>query len=408
MSARRAFPILIPVLLTALAVLAGCRGEGDATAPPADAASIDPGAGSFRLETLTAELPDGALLPVTLVGADLVLDADGRHVQLAVALRNDGERPLPAPAVVWLTRFDPAGVFVAAPDTSLPVAGPLPVDGFVYDDELGPDGALPPGAASAPRTWRFLTPAQEPFSFALRLAPPSPPAAAIAGRAFYDHDRDGLPGDDERPLAPGHVDVAGPDGLRAVVPVDADGRYAYPLAAAGLYELTFVPEFETFAPLLWTTPNPLRVLITPDPDGRPLPYDRARFGAVTDAPPPQVIGFTDAPPDSLHHAPWMLVEAQLREPALLQLHVGYSGCQPAHDFRLWMSGGFMESEPVRARIVLVHETEEACDAAFETVLPFGLEPLAERYRESYGEGPLLLEIVDFQGRTRSLLWNVGG
>ena len=77
------------------------------------------------------------------------------------------------------------------------------------------------------------------------------------------------------------------------------------------------------------------------------------------------------------------IGAEIADHHLLQLEVGYSGCQPEHPFSLWMSGGFMESMPVQANIVPVHELAEDCDAAFTGARVFNLWPLRERFLEAY-------------------------
>jgi hypothetical protein len=202
--------------------------------------------------------------------------------------------------------------------------------------------------------------------------------------------------------------VQSPDGVQARLTVGESGGYRFRLTAAGLHTLTYVPEFDTLAPIVFSTPNPRHVVITADADGNLRGFHAAHFGAHNlHEPGLPPVRFTDAPPDSLHLIDWELLEAAL-EGDRLALMVGYSGCDAGHRFSLWASGGFMESNPVQMTLVPVHETDEACEAYFREEKGFDLAPLRARFREAYGDNAheLLLNVVDFRGDTHQLLWNL--
>jgi len=397
--------------LALLFLLAGCSDSTNPSSDPADGTSageIDPGAGTFVLRAVDVPMPDGPPVRIELVGRDLVLDDDGEHVDLTVALRNAGDRPLPAPVVVWLHGFYPGPVSVDNADTTMPAVTSggrddftpvTPIFGFIYDPEFGADGELAQAETSEGRLWRFRTVAQEPFSFAPRLQVGLlPQRPLLAGSCFYDENRNGRPDPDEPPLPPGLVEIVAPDGSHHSYRVGLEGRYAHELTMAGLYALEWRPGAEIFADLEPTTPNPLQVLITTDDEGLPRGYHDAHFGAhARGAVPPPEIRFTDAPLDSLHVAPWTLLDVTVVANRLLAPRVAFSGCEPGHPFSLWTNGGFMESNPVQVDMVLVHELDEDCEVAFMGGYMFDLQPLIDSYRTAYGPGVLIMNLIDFAG-----------
>ena len=369
---------------------------------------IDPGDGSFVLKSVDVTVADGRIVRLELMGSDLELDDDGIHIDLTVAVRNASNIGLPGPVTLWLGPIDPSSVFVANPDTSLPVGSIIPVDGFIYDTEFGNDHILEAGETSEGKLWRFRTPDQGSFSFGIRAVTSGDPnGPVIAGICFWDPNRNGVRDPHEPPLVPGHVHITGPEGTPTVIPVDHDGRYVYPLHEAGLHRVEYIPFFDTFAPLIFSTPNPRHVLITPGPDGVLRGFHDAHFGAYIDIPHgPPPIQFTDLPADSLHYELWNLIEASILQDHFLHLEVGFSGCQPEHPFSLWMTGGFMESMPAQVNLVPVHELAEDCDMYFTGVRVFNLMPLRERFLEAYGPGVLLLNVIDFNGDAHQVEWGI--
>jgi hypothetical protein len=292
---------------------------------------------------------------------------------------------------------------------------PMPgVAGYWYDEQLGSDRVLDPGEVSDGKLWRFRTEDQGPFSFAMRIDAGTPPVmAVIAGGGFWDENRNGVRDEDEWHL-PGFVRVTAPDSTVATLTTDRSGFYYYPLHTTGLHVLHFEPMIDTlakteedrFAPIAWSTPNPLHVLITPGPDGEPRGFHEAHFGAYADLPAVPRIRLTDTPVDSLHREPWQLIQAALHEHDMMSYEVGFSGCEPGHVFSLWATSLFMESNPPQANIVLVHETAEPCDMAMQGGYLFDLGPLADAYRAAYGSGTLILNVFDYEGRAQRLEWMV--
>ena len=402
----RSFPLLSILLLT---FLFGCS---DTTDPIRDlddgSGRIDPDAGSFVLKSVEVTAYDGRLVRLDLVGSDLELDDDGIHINLTVAIANATNIPLPGPVTLWLSPIEPSSVFVANPDTSLPVRSIIPVDGFIYDAEFGNDYILGPGETSEGKLWRFRTPAQDSFSFGIRAALPiGPHGSVIAGNCFWDPNRNGTLDPGERPLVPGEIHITAPDSTRSVIPVDPEGRYAFPLRVAGLHRVECLPLIDTTFPLVFSTPNPRHVLITSGPNGVLRGFRDAHFGAYTDLPTgPPPIQFTEAPLDSLHRVFWNLVGSEINDSGILVCDVGYSGCQPDHRFSLWTDGAFMESLPVQVNIVLVHETYEDCDAAWRREYPFNLVPLRNRFLEAYGPGVLIMNLIDFHGESHPIEWGI--
>lgn len=405
--------LLICALLLASA-LAGCG--SDTTDPPAaggdqggalGSGELDPGQLTFTLEAGTTA-PDGVTwVPVQLVGRNLQVLADSNQVSLEVAIRNSGTERLFAPGAIYLSRFDPAEVLPLDADAVIALLkddGPLGEVEYRYDyvEEFGEEGVLEPGETSGYRTWTFSAPTLGAFSFAARSAfGLAPEPARIAGTAFFDNDRDGVYGPGDTPMMMGVVIVATPAGDNVQHWFESElGRYSFPIDRPGLYTLRIDPLIDTFyfAPWYYTTPYPLNVLIPPDGDGNPVSYLGADFGlAYPEWPATDVIQFTEEPVDSLHVMPWSLIEYELEPRQILRVRIGRSGCEAGGPASLWMSGGFMESEPVQANVVFVNEYVSACEAWFEEDLRFDLLPLIGRYLNEYGPGTLQMNLVDYQG-----------
>ncbi|MDO9172818.1 MAG: hypothetical protein Q7W29_13405 [bacterium] len=402
-SARLAKLLLLSLLLV-LGLFSGCS---DSTSPAPDDQDnvLDPGGGTFALKDMTIPIPWGPPVLLRLEGANLVTDPADGTVSLDVNVRNLSDRTIGVPLTVWLSGFTPADV---APLNADVVPGddpvwPAGVDssgvwmewGYDYAGLIGDDGLLAPGEASDAKTWIFQDPSLGSFAFAARADLGGDPGQArLGGVCFLDRDYDSHPGEGEEPFTAGTIIVTGPGDYWYAASPGFDGRYEAPLWEPGIYQVAFETYEMTPMPLVFTTPNPLTVMIVAGPDGVVQSFLDANFGVAPDwFPPPsaQPIWFTDLQPDDLHVAPWNFMDASVQG-SLMTFHVGYSGCSPEHPFSLWMSGEFLESQPPRAVVTLVNELAEDCDAYFEQSPVFDLGPLYRRYMDSYGMGELILDV----------------
>nr|MEE4268453.1 hypothetical protein [Candidatus Krumholzibacteria bacterium] len=408
--------LLASVLCLALLGLTACS---DSTVPETPAGnvgvvqiegSLDPGAGTFVLKTLDLTNPDGPPVRVQLVGSGLVTDPELETVDLMVALRSLHYAPLYAPATIWLDQFQPGSVSVLNADFLYPwgIPGGPEVFGFDYSELLGDDQILSPEETSEAKLWRFHSPGLGAFSFGAHGEfGLNPGMGQLGGLCFQDENRNGVHDADEGTLGHGVVRVVAPDGEVTEVLVRPDGQWTAEASAPGLYEVSYDPMIDTFVPIAFSTPNPRQVILTEGPDGQLHSFLDANFGMYTDVPPGwPVIQFTEEPADSLHYDIWDLQEAEIQGHWLLELEVGYTGCNPNHPFSLWMTGGFMESNPVQVNLVPVHDLMDDCDAYWSTTRTFNMWPLRERFLDAYGPGVLILNVLDFQGEVTRLEWEI--
>ena len=416
-------PALVP--LAALALLgAGCSGtDHPATGEMPDGAAVVngqylAGSGEFVLQRIDAPVPGYAPLRIDLIGSDLQVDVEEETISLDVALRNQGESPLYAPAMVWLAEFAPPGVTVENADVvealpDLPTFKADPPDtvigparwGFDYSEKLGGDPVLEPGETSQAKTWRFHVPGLTGFSFRawaqFGLVPNRP---RLAGLGFQDRNRNGVFDGDDSPHPSGMVTITAPDGTILAAHCGQDGRYAVPVAQAGLYRLLYDPLVRCRCLVDYTTPNPLQVVLPPGPDGRPVSYLHADFGfaaQLDDSIPLPV--FFPGPLDSVKGDFYSYLEGRL-DGYVLRLRVGFSGCGPDHPFTLyWQPGPFGASPLPSAVMVLAHDDQgEMCDAYWERELAFDLRPL----RGPSGTVlPMLLVFLDYQGNAHTFQWD---
>lgn len=420
----------IPSLAARLAVVAliataGCSGDSTQPAPAAGGipqasfdVQLDPGASSFVLSRVPGTQPGQPAAEIELIGSNLVIHPVGETVLLDVALKNVSQIQLPNPAQVWLSDFQPAGIAVLNPDFVDPpireaandtLNGPTRF-GFDYSSTVGPDAVLSPGETSQIRTWKFHVPGLQSFAFAAVATFGGPPGGpVIAGLVFHDLDGNGTRDPQEPPMF-GWITLLRPDGVTAATGTMDGGLYSFPVQDVGLHRLTLEPPaLDCLCEVVVTTPNPLQVVLLPDENGQPLSYLHADFGVRIlrlDEPMPVVL--TDLPPDEIRQDHYRLTDISLTD-GLLNLRVGFSGCTPFHDFTMYLSGGFMESHPVQARLVLGHDDRgEDCDAAFERSLTFDLAPVREAFEQAYGQtGPLLLRFADLQGNHHDFLYSWG-
>jgi hypothetical protein len=361
----------------------------------------NPESGSVLLELQTDPIPGGPPpVPVELIGDNLVADPQEQRLRLDVAIRNIGGVPLHAPARVILADFRPPGVTVVNADFLVDFIGPGPLQGgygFIYDDLLGEDRVLEPGESSGTKTWEFAVPGLVGFSFDARVTfGLTPDLPRIAGTVFEDRNRSGWwePGEPPYHFG-GHVEMHSPSGVVMHVPIDPEGRYGLPVEEPGLYTLQVFPFAPDFLLPVVTTPNPLRIVLPPGPDGRPENFLGADFGIFLHNPedsiPPVVPA--ERPLAELHEDLYRIIGAEMRG-RILWIRVGFSGCQPEHPFTLFWSGDFMESIPAQTNVLLVHHhTGEMCDAYFERELQVDLGPIQRAYAEGYGRlDPIIVHL----------------
>lgn len=412
----------IPItILATLALVLGLGACSDSTGPGDNGTgrteiqsegTIDPAAGSFVLKTLDIPPPDGsAPAPIQLIGSNLTMGPDGT-VSVDVAVRNLHSAPLYAPAVVWLSRFAPAGVLPLNADwVIIPMdphgASPIGHDeyGFDYAAAFGDDGRLEPEEISAPRTWTFGGHDGGSFSFAARaefgLEPDLP---RIAGLGWWDTNRNGVADVQEQPHPWGAVRVAFPGGEVFDVFAGDNGRFSVMVEDPGLYELRYDPLVDMIVE--FSTPNPLQVLLTTGADGRVHSFLDADFGMYAPGTVDHVIQFTDLTPDSLQIGQYELLQASIKTAHLLLAEVAFSGCDQQETFSLFMSGGFMESMPIQADLVLRKDDQTDCEAYWINTAWFDLRPMMEAFLTAYGPGHLQLNLHDFEGNVTEILMEV--
>ncbi len=103
---------------------------------------------------------------------------------------------------------------------------------------------------------------------------------------------------------------------------------------------------------------------------------------------------TDTPADSIWLDTFDL-NAACVDGDLLTLDISYSGGCQRHDFALFMTpAAFMESNPVRANLILRHDAHnDACEAYLAREIEFDLRTIAELHRQFYGPpGEIALHI----------------
>ena len=126
-------------------------------------------------------------------------------------------------------------------------------------------------------------------------------------------------------------------------------------------------------------------------------FEHADFG-VANSLEPHARPVMFAEDDSLTLDQYALMDIKL-EGYVLWMQVGFGGCSPDHPLQLYMVAGFMESNPVQARLLLSHDDlEEMCDAWFVRELAWDMRPILEKHRREYGGyGVVILQFYDWQG-----------
>jgi hypothetical protein len=396
---------LAAVLIVFSVLGLACSQTTDPTRNPSDGSrdfqgSVDPSARTFLLESIDSTTVTGVRIRVDLLGSNLEVNPETFEVALDVRVRNAGEVALYAPGEIVIHDMNPSTVWPENADRTecLPTMRPgldsrLCLFAFDYSRLLGDDGVLSSGETSAAKRWRFKDPGLVGFSFgaAARFGL-SPDRPRIEGTVFADVNANGHRDLGEPGFGGGMITANGPGLDSLSIQVPEDGHFMFPVTESGLYTLLASPP-PTFAAVHATTPNPLQILLPLGTDGVPESYLHADFGFANDMPPPpqdaQPVGFWDGPEDSLSQDPYSLLDVH-QDGTILELRVGYSGCQPEHAFGLFMLDGFVFRRclpcPPLANIVLSHDGRgEMCLAYFERTLRYDLAPILRRYKELYGQ-----------------------
>ena len=69
---------------------------------------------------------------------------------------------------------------------------------------------------------------------------------------------------------------------------------------------------------------------------------------------------------------------------IIELEVQYAGGCEDHEFNLYASSSFMESNPVQSEVLLEHITTDTCESLVTETLRFDLLPIREHYQRAYG------------------------
>jgi hypothetical protein len=240
--------------------------------------------------------PGGRL---ALVATGLEFDAATEVLRAEVAVQNNGERATVGPHSILVSGFVPADVV----PLDVLCGDPLPAGECAFDHRgsYGDDGILSPGETSAPVVWRLHVPGGHSFAFRARLAEPQPLAGTIAGVVFADADADGARDPGEIAVADARVLLrfgARTDERRT----DARGRYAFHVAAPGLYEIDLEPR-RGWRP---TTAVPFQVVVLRLGDGSLSSFDQGDIGLALAGPGPTVtiegFAYADADRDGIRDA----------------------------------------------------------------------------------------------------------
>jgi hypothetical protein len=402
------------VLLCLLAafLIAGCQSDDPVSAPsePLDPASWFVGSydgSELVLQTVQVPVPDGRPVEVQLVATDLQYYDATAQLTASVAIRNQSNLDLWAPARVGVGDFRPESVQPVNATATSNSAGRWWYD---YSGNFGDDGLLEPGELSDPLLWILQLPGPISFSFSAEARfSPEPSRPVIAGRVFNDLDLDGEADADE-PAGIGDVRLVAPDGQATVLRPDSLGRWSQPVTVPGLYTATWLePPILGPTPICLTTPNPLQILLVAGPDGLPESYLEAHFGVAPEPcviPPPIPVVSTDEPLDSLESDWWTLVDMEVvsqfrwfhgrAERSLqdyrLEITVGYGGCQPDHPLTFVIGPPSEVPGPDRLPATLVHDDlDELCDAYFTPTRSVDLDLVRQIWAERTGyTGPLTL------------------
>jgi hypothetical protein len=209
------------------------------------------------------------------------LVAESESASFDAVIRNASNTDIAGALCFVITSIQPDDVEASNPDR----IGP---DGPVYDfsDDVGEDGILSAGEASAPVTMTFTWP--EPMSFAVGFRVDVEDAiegGLVSGIVFADLNQNGEYEPNIEPGIPGVVVEMIPSVARVIYRTETNhmGAYVFDGLDADVYTAKALPVLMR----LPTTPNPMIVTLVRLPDGTVSELQGVNFGfAVTPPPPP--------------------------------------------------------------------------------------------------------------------------
>jgi hypothetical protein len=274
--------IVALVLLLALGACSDSTGPSTTSGDPGEDGlavfdgSVDPGRSTFVLQRIEQPGPPGtAPILVELIGSNLRVGELVDTILIDVAVRNlSANVDLFPPAWIWVHDLRPREVSIANADALIDEL--VSRYGFDYSELLGEEGVLPPGETSKPKTWMFHDPGLAAFSFGADAHfSLSPDRSHISGVVFIDDNFNGVYDPEDAPVPGFPVALRGADLGELHGVTNDEGRYTFYLDEAGLYSIWFRGLPDTRC---GETTNPLLVVLSTGPDGRPRSYDDADYG----------------------------------------------------------------------------------------------------------------------------------
>lgn len=413
MNARCSIGVLgtLWLALLAVALLAGCGdeiGPGDtpATGSLEFSGGYDADLQEFALVAAAAESSLADHFAVELVCGGLHLDPTTQRLSVQVAIHNLG-MALHRPVVLWVQDIAPSAVALDNPDL-VSVAGQAfgvapPAAGYDYSELLGEDAVLECGETSRCKPWRLRDPILQSFACAGHVdAGLTPGVPRLTGRVWRDTNVNGLLDEAEEGSTNARVLVDTPGSAVLRVTVGTEGRFGLPLTLPGSYRLTCEAGYPG-APPFYITPNPLDLVVRADAHGDPQSVQAADFGITWGGGPGTTsLEFTGVPLESLHAAPWDYLGALVGDEHL-SVYLRFAGCEAVQPWTCYFADAFTPGDPVQVDAVLVHDSQEDCEASFASVVSFALNPLRLRYETAVGSGDtLIVNLHDFAGENHPL------
>jgi hypothetical protein len=234
-----------------------------------------------------------ALGRVEVWASNLTVETDA--VSFDAVTRNVSRTDIAGPLHFVITEIRPDVVEASNPD----FLGP---DGPVYDfsDDVGEDGVLSAGEASAPVTMVFAMPEAMSFSVGFRVeVGDSVEDGFVSGIVFDDRNQNGEYEPNIEPGIPGIVVDLIPSVNRVLYRTQTNRLGAY--VFEGLDSDVYTARAHPGPHMHPTTPNPLIVTLVRRPDGTVTSLEGVDFGFAVPSPPPEpfpIFGPVDVGPGS--------------------------------------------------------------------------------------------------------------